>query len=135
MTMPMGVSVNPTVHDLNLNFNDSCNCCCFGKKRPKDSDQIVIRKDGSYEKWDPKKAKDILEAQRKTIERLEAQINQLSMEAKLDSSQVKHNITRESGLSFDEPISSPLSYKKLKDINSVFLRILEKPRVTFSSQA
>ena len=50
--MTMGVSVNPTVHDMNFTFNDSCNCGCWGKKKkhPKEEDQIFLKKDGTYER-------------------------------------------------------------------------------------
>lgn len=126
MGIPLGVNTN--VRDINLSFKDSCNCCWGFDKHPKAKDDIFINKDGTFEKYSPKKSKDQVSSNQANILRLEERLDQLSKESSVCPQQLKYRVRQKSGISFDEPGSQKLSYGKLREINNVFLDVLKEKR-------
>ena len=127
--MGMPLSVNATVHDVNLIFKDSCNCCCWGSdKHPKLKDDIFINKDGTFEKYNPKKSNDQVVSNQVNILRLEERLDQLSKESSVCPRQLKQRVRQKSGISFEEPSGQKLSYEKLQQINNVFLDCLKEKK-------
>lgn len=130
--MVVPLSINPEARDFIFTFNDSCNCCCWGKsKMPKDEDEVFITKSGKVEKLNPKNNKASIDSNRKTIERLEKKIEQLSKAAETDEQEIKNKLYCKAGVTLDQ--SQHLYGSSLKKVNDVFCEILDESRARRSN--
>jgi len=64
------MSIQTTARDLTLNLHDSCNCCCFGKRRMSPKTRVYVKHTGEVVIFDEKKAKNRQEAMLRCISNL-----------------------------------------------------------------
>lgn len=69
--MAGAINVNPQARDLIFTFNDSCNCCCFGRKPTIDPDtEVYVNEKGEVRRFDSKRAADTREALKRSMSNL-----------------------------------------------------------------
>lgn len=114
--------------DITLDCHDSCNWCCWWpcRKKLEEGDIIYIKKDGTLEKFDFKKAQSVLDSNRVTIMRLEARIDEIASEKKICAAHAKAQISREVGGVLDKLVPSPITLRQLKQIDSVFGKVVKR---------
>jgi len=91
MTAPL--SVHAQVRDLNINMNDSCNCCCFQWKRKAAPDtQVYVNAYGDVIKYDPKKVDDEQAALKRCVSNLSKIIGEMAVAREKDKAEILREI-------------------------------------------
>ena len=119
--------VRTNIGDVNFNFQDSCNCCCFGKKNIKNNERIFINTDGSVERFDLSRTHDQQHSIRITVARIESVLLNISSSKMLIPGDIKSRLIKEAEFHIDAVFSSPITCSQLKRVDQVFKRIRKGP--------
>ena len=120
------VSMQNKARDISFNFADSCNCCCMGggKKEADDRTVVFVRRDGTLEQFNPKKAGDTLEAAQLTLQRLKDRVEGATADSPRPSQDIVRLVERETGVSLRHRTTPSLvTLGTVKKIESVVNRV------------
>jgi hypothetical protein len=93
MSAPLSVSGH--ARDLNIQLNDSCNCCCFQwRRRVNPEMQVYVNSYGEVVRFDPRKAADETEALRRCVSNLQAIIGEMADARSKDRVEILAEIDR-----------------------------------------
>ena len=114
MTAPFTVNPKVQARDVTFEFNDSCNCCCFGSK-PDLKKMAYVDSKGVVQPFDPRKAADEREAMQRSISHLQQVIANMAEERKADKEAVLKSIAeRVTPLTPSDP--KPLTFQMVLDM-------------------
>jgi|GEM_PF-2396453 len=121
MATPLSVSAH--ARDLNIQLNDSCNCCCFQwRKRVNPDTQVYVNSYGEVVRFDSKKADDETESLKRCVSNLQHIIARMAEDRARDREEVLREVdARIVKLREDEP--QPVTIDMIRRI----LQVVERP--------
>lgn len=120
--MSAPLSVTGQARDLNIQLNDSCNCCCFQWRRRTNPDtQVYVSATGDVVRFDPRKAADETEALRRCVSNLQHIIGDMAEARDKDRKDILAEIDRRIvQLKADDP--QPITIEMVQQMLSLVSR-------------
>lgn len=117
--------INAEAQDIIFEFEDSCNCCCFGgmNNRPNSKTQVYINSEGIAERFDPKKGHDEMRTLMRSMRHLNQTIKNNAFMANRNMIQFHFQVGLAVGSSLDEDDPVPLTIELIKKINTAIQEI------------
>lgn len=111
--------ISPTVGDINFEFNDSCNCCCWKKPklRPHPNTWVYVDSEGKVKNFDPKKSIDEMESMKRAVKNLKSKITDICEESDLDKKKVIKTIRSVSSLKLKG--AEKIDLEKVNAVNQI----------------
>ena len=121
----MEVNVSPKVRDIEVNLENSCNCCCFGRRSaPKLNTAIYVQSDGIGVAFDNKKATSTQDAIDRTYANVIAHITQVATDHKKEPMWLIETVEATIEVSITKGTSVPISLDIISRINRAMITIL-----------
>lgn len=125
--MAAPLSVNATIGDITLNFNNSCNCCCFGKPQAiKPESPVFVNRKGEGVPFKKKKPGELAQSIEASNRYLVQHLESVSARVFNDKDKIPKALKTHKVVDLSRKAARPLCVYEIQKINEMVQQCIQE---------
>lgn len=121
----MAMAVHPEARDIQINITDSCNCCCWGRKKTKVAPDtpVYVNSVGQAVRFNPAKGPDVPTSRQRAIHNLNSHLERIAQGGPVEPELLRSMVQDKAEINLDRSDSPVLTVQTIQKVNRAIQNI------------